>query len=129
MYACMYVHNIQLHKDPTHCRIRSNRLLTLLHTTDYVHSKKRQHIQEDPWRASICTRLETTNPLTQLIASTVAFLSGRPLSPTMPVRQIISIILGLQFCSNDRMHIPVGLVGPAPAADVAARATSAAGVF
>ena len=27
-------------KDPTHCRIRSNRLLTLLHTTDYVHSQK-----------------------------------------------------------------------------------------
>ena len=43
MYACMYVHNIQLHKDPTHCRIRSNRLVTLLHTTDYVHSQKRQH--------------------------------------------------------------------------------------
>ena len=34
---------IQLHKDPTHCRIRSNQLLTFLNTTDYVHSKKKRH--------------------------------------------------------------------------------------
>ena len=40
MYACMYVHNIQLHKDPTHCIIRSNQLLTLLTPQDGRVSRK-----------------------------------------------------------------------------------------
>ena len=31
---------IQLHKDPTHCIIRSNLLFTFLTTTDYVHTQK-----------------------------------------------------------------------------------------
>ena len=43
--------NIQLHKDPTHCIIRSNQLLTFLNTTDYVHTpKSRWRFGRDPYK-------------------------------------------------------------------------------
>ena len=59
MYACMYVHNIQLHKDPTHCIIRSNQLLTILNTTDSVHSHKKA-TQPQRHRLSLLFRTELT---------------------------------------------------------------------
>ena len=41
---------IQLHKDPTHCIIRSNQLCTLLKTTNYVHTpKSRWRFAKDPY--------------------------------------------------------------------------------
>ena len=54
---------IQLHKDPTHCIIRSNQLLTFLNTTDYVHTVKAiNHIQ---------ALIQTTNLYNTLLSTEV----------------------------------------------------------
>ena len=66
--------NIQLHKDPTHCIIRSNQLLTFLNTTDYVHApKSRWRFGRDPYKKKAHSQgnKQTTNLYNTLLSTEV----------------------------------------------------------
>ena len=56
--------NIQLHKDPTHCIIRSNQLWTFFNATDYVHTpKSRWRFAKDPYKTCRRLRLTCSHPV------------------------------------------------------------------